>query len=900
MSDLLPFIVAGLVTGSVYGLAAVGLVLTYKTSGIFNFAYGAIAAVSSFVFYTLYVTHGVPWPIAAAICVLVLGPLMGVLLELLARAVARAPLERTVAATIGLLLFVAAALTLIYGDTEVRYVPVFLSDGQFTVGGTVVQWSQAITFGFAVCATAALSLGFRSTRQGRAMRAAVDDPDLLDVSGTSPVATRRLAWCIGTAFAAAAGVLFAPLLRLDAINLALLVINAFGAAAIGRFTSLPMTFAGGLGIGVLASLSQKWFTSGLLLGAPTALPFLALFVVVLLLPRRARIDPARGATRSRSERMPPIGLQATMCVALLAFLAIVPEFAGIHLTDWTVALALTIVFLSLGLLVRTSGQVSLCHVSFIAIGAAAFSHLQVSAGLPWGVALIVAGLIVVPIGAVLAIPAIRLGGLYLALATFGFGVVLQVLFYSESYMFGVTGTVRVPRPAGFTDDQSFYWLVLAIAGAFSLLVIALTRGRLGRLLRGLAGSPTTLSTNGVTVSVTQVLVFCLSVFMAAVGGALAASSTTVVSGGTYQPFLSLTYFAVIVIVFGAAPLYAVLAAALVVLVPSYVNGTNVSTWLQLAFGAGAMLAAVASGRVAIPARVSEALGAVFTRRGKRHTEIVDAERAAPPHGAVLDVDALSVRYGGIVAVEELTLDARPGSITGLIGPNGAGKTTTFNACSGLIRPSSGVVRLAGRNITRLGPPKRARLGLGRTFQQMQLFDSLTVRENVTIGREGSMAGANPWRHVVGRFGDRRRVGAATDEALALCQLESLADRPVASLSTGQRRLVELARCLAGPYQILLLDEPSAGLDRAESDRFGQIVQRVVSERGVGVLLVEHDMPLVLDICDTIYVLDFGRYIFQGSPAETTASAVVQAAYLGEIGLGDPSITEDQPERDPSR
>src|SRR5215510_11564268 len=335
-------------------------------------------------------------------------------------------------------------------------------------------------------------------------------------------------------------------------------------------------------------------------------------------PRCARSGSPRACSsgsrpRSRSAWSPPVPIQAGVGIALLVLLAFGPRFAGIHLTNWTVALAMTIVFGSLALLVRTSGQVSLCHVSFVAIGAAAFSHLQLSAGLPWGLALVVAGLVVVPIGALLAIPAIRLGGLYLALATFGFGVVLQVMFYSEGYLFGVTGTLRVPRPAGFVDDESFYWLVLAIAAAFSLFVVVLTRSRLGRLLRGLAESPLALRTNGATVNVTQVLVFCISVFMAAVGGALAASSTTVVSGGTYQPLLSLSYFAVIVIVVGSAPLDAAMAAALVILVPSYVDGAHVATWLQLGFGTAAIVAALANNRITVLARVRARLDGWFAR-----------------------------------------------------------------------------------------------------------------------------------------------------------------------------------------------------------------------------------------------------------------------------------------------
>ena len=246
----------------------------------------------------------------------------------------------------------------------------------------------------------------------------------------------------------------------------------------------------------------------------------------------------------------------------------------------------------------------------------------------------------------------------------------------------------------------------------------------------------------------------------------------------------------------------------------------------------------------------------------------------------LVAEGLLVRYGGLVAVDGVSLTAPVGRITGLIGPNGAGKTSIFNACSGLLRPASGRVLLEGEDVTRLSLARRAQRGLGRTFQRIELFDSLSVRENVALGREGQLAGSSPWRQVFGRRTDRDDVGLATDDAIETCGLDAIADRPAGALSTGSRRLVELARVLASGARMLLLDEPSSGLDDTDSARFGEILRSVVVDRGVGVLLVEHHMGLVLDICDHLYVLDFGRLLFEGSPAEAVASDEVRAAYLG--------------------
>jgi ABC-type branched-subunit amino acid transport system ATPase component len=265
--------------------------------------------------------------------------------------------------------------------------------------------------------------------------------------------------------------------------------------------------------------------------------------------------------------------------------------------------------------------------------------------------------------------------------------------------------------------------------------------------------------------------------------------------------------------------------------------------------------------------------------------------AGPKQGLV--VEDLSVRYGGHLAVSDLTLEAPAGEVTGLIGPNGAGKTTTFNACSGLVRPADGRVLLYGRNVTHTSSQHRARLGMGRTFQRIELWDSLSVAENVALGREAAMAGSNPWRHLSSSRSDAATVRAAVDDALSMCAVNDLSAQRPADLATGQRRLVELARCIAGRFSLMLLDEPSSGLDKAETARFGAILRDLVETRDIGILLVEHDMGLVMNVCDYIYVLDFGQPIFQGTPHEVSSSEVVRSAYLGSGAVETAIQAEDE-------
>jgi ABC-type branched-subunit amino acid transport system ATPase component/branched-subunit amino acid ABC-type transport system permease component len=890
MTELITFVVAGLTAGAVYALAAIGLVLTYRTSGVLNFAHGAVAAASAYAFYALNVEHGVPWPLAAACAVLVVGVVLGLLMEMLARRLQTASLAMQVAGTVGVLLTIASIITLIYGTLQVRQVPTFLPHGSVKIAGASVQWSDLTTLVVAAVVTVALSIGLRRSRLGMASRAVVDDAELLDSIGLNPVRVRRVAWIVGTLLATLSGVLFAPLLPLDPVQLTLLVVSAFGAAAIGGFRSLPLTFAGGLAIGVLASIATKYFSKGLLAGTSASMPFLVLFLVLLIAPKRLlTATGVQAHVAGRHTWRAPLRLQAPLAVVVLVILALVPHFAGIRVTDWTTALATTVVFLSLSLLVRTSGQVSLCQVSFTAIGAAAFAHLVVDHHVPWLLALVLAGLIAVPIGAVLAVPAIRLSPLYLALATFGFGILMQYMFYAQSYMFGANGAgVLEPMPqfAGFATDRGYYYLVLAIVVVCVMAVGALERGRLGRLLRAMADSTTTLESTGTAVKITRVLVFCISAFLAAVGGALVAVAQGNASADSYPPLLSLTYLTVIVIITVGYPWNAIIAAYSLILIPAYVTGFTVSTVLQLVFGVSAVLTALMPQQ---PPRLIQALRAEIDRRWRSTPRMSGPARVSQRPAAIvssaaagegLAVSELQVQFGGLTAVDGVTLTAPVGRITGLIGPNGAGKTTTFNACSGLVRPAAGEVRLHGRNITRVGPDARARRGIGRTFQRMGLFDSLTVRENVALGCEGGLAGQNPLRHLVSRSGDRAAVRVATDRAIDLCNLSEFSDRPVSALSTGQRRLVDLARCLAGSADMLLLDEPTSGLDQVETERLSAILRRTVEERGVGLLLVEHDLSMVLGVCDYIYVLDFGLLVFEGTPSEVLASPLVHAAYLG--------------------
>lgn len=649
MTEYLPFIVIGIVSGSVYGLAGVGLVLTYRTSGVFNFAHGAMATAGAYLFYELQVRHDVPWPVAMLVCVVGLGAVLGVLLELLARRLTRAPVAVVVVATIGPLLIIQAIATIRYGAATFTTED-FLPTNTFHLA-VDIGYDQLIITGVGVAVSAGLAILLARTRLGIAMRGVVDDPELIEMTGFDAAKVRRLAWMIGGGVAVLSGVLIAPTFGLDPIRLTALVVQAFGAAAIGRFRNLPWTFAGGLVIGVLAALGQKYAASHPeFQGLPSSVPFIVLFGVLLVVGRRG-LPTAALVRRPQLERFtaPPTGVSVTFGLVALALVVVLPDLVGTKLPVYINAVGFTIMFLSLGLLVKVAGQVSLCHAAFVAVGAVAFSRLSVDAGLPWFLALLGAGLITLPIGVLLALPAIRLSGIYLALATFGFGVLLENLVYRSSWMFGVNARRDAPRPdlpgVGVADDRQYFYVAVGILFVCILAVVILQRSRLGRLLRALADSPLALSTYGTGTTTTLVLLFAISAFFAGVAGAVIATGAQAAGAGGLGSLQSLLWVAVLAITGNQLIRSSVLAAGLLTVMPSYLPDDS-GNYQTLAFGALAILAAlVAASQVDVVDRIKTGLVTPMRRSGanRRTVRTGDpgwrsprARRHHRPHPALQD------------------------------------------------------------------------------------------------------------------------------------------------------------------------------------------------------------------------------------------------------------------------
>jgi ABC-type branched-subunit amino acid transport system permease subunit len=598
VKEYLPYLIFGVVTGAIYGICAMGLVLTYKTSGVFNFGHGAVCALSAYAFFDLRQQQGMAWPLAAFLVVFVMGPLVGLLMERLAAGLAPVSTAYKIVGTVGLLVFIQALIVLRYTGQGRRFDYFLPQHTAFSVQGVSVTVDSCITVGIGAAAAIGLFLFFRYTRLGTAIRGVVDDPQLLDMTGESPTKVRRTAWIIGSIFASVSGILFASTQQQVDVNvLSILIVQAFGAATIALFRNLPMCFVGG----VIVALAQKLVSKDLssheqLAGLDLTVPFIVLFVGLLVIPRKHLVEVGR-QVKPRAAKASRIALRdRRILMAVMVGVAVsIPAFSGTHQIAWNVALTQVALFMSLHLLVRVSGQISLGQIGFAAIGASTFAHM-LNNNVPWLLALLIAGLICIPVSLVIAVPAIRLSGLYLGLATLGFGIVLNQFFYAKKYMFGF-GSVDTKRP-GFwnmdTSESHYYYLLMAIALASVGIVLWIERSRLGRLLRGMADAPVALSTLGLAVNISRTLVFCVAGFLAGISGALYASMFGSVSAESYFFVQSLIVLAVLAISGRRTFVAAMVAPVLLYVVPNYITDPDFFQCLQMFFGLAAIAAAIGS------------------------------------------------------------------------------------------------------------------------------------------------------------------------------------------------------------------------------------------------------------------------------------------------------------------
>jgi branched-chain amino acid transport system permease protein len=539
MTGFLAFTVLGLVTGAGYAVAASGLVLTYSTSKVFNVGHGAVGMVMAFLFWELTGHLGMPKWAGVLLVVGVAAPLLGALVErVMMRHLADAPVSTTLVVTVGLLVMLIGAAQAIWPATARTVAPFFGQRG-FRVGTAFVTYHDLLTVAAAIVAAGGLYALLTWTRAGIAMRASVDNRSLLRLYGARPALLSGLSWAVGAALAALAGILLTPVVGLSYYDLTLLVISAYAAAVVGRLRSLPWTFVGALLLGLAQAyavgyLPPKEFLSGL----RAAIPALFLFGALLLAPQaQLRVGGLKGFSGVRV----PSARRATTAAAVLVGAVAAASFALPSAQADRVALGFIygIVMLSLVPLTGYGGYVSLTQLTFVGIGAIVVARLGSSSPL----SLLVAAGVAALVGVLVALPALRLQGLYLALSTLAFGLLMDKLVFQADFAFGFNGSLSVPRlrlPGLDLRGERAYLVLSAVAFvAVGLGVLALRRSRHGRILLAMRDSPAGCATLGLNLRWTRVRLFALSAGIGGFAGGLFGGLRQTVAATDFQLFNSL-------------------------------------------------------------------------------------------------------------------------------------------------------------------------------------------------------------------------------------------------------------------------------------------------------------------------------------------------------------------------
>jgi branched-chain amino acid transport system permease protein len=545
VTDLLRFTIVGVVTGAIYAVAASGLVVTYTTSGIFNFAHGAIGMLMAFVYWELHINQGWSAPIALLVVLLVVAPLFGAGLErVMMRRLHGAATRVALVVTLALLVLLLGVAQGIWSPAQARTVESFFSGHDINLAGVVVTGHELTVLGVAVLVAVFLRLLLFHSRMGVTMRAVVDDRDLSSLNGVYPERVAQFSWAIGSMLAALAGILIAPAISLNHLGLTLLVVNGYAAAVLGRLRSLPLTFVGAIVLGLLEAYAIGYGSSFSWLGqAKPILPTLFLFAILVFLPQ-ARLRAGR-IVGARTPRVPTLRESAVASAAFVAGIAVLAtQLSDFWLFNTSSALVIGVVMLSLVLLSGYAGQVSLMQMTFVGVGALTFGKVA-GGGSPLGLIAVV--LVCGAFGALVALPALRLQDLYLALTTLAFAL-LGFWAFDKTWTFGQGGIFAVPRielpGVSLSGERAQLVLLAVVFAVVAMLVLAIRRGPFGRRLAAMRDSPAACATLGLNMVTTKAAVFAMSAAIAGVAGALYGGLRTSVTANDFQMLQSLFVFLV--------------------------------------------------------------------------------------------------------------------------------------------------------------------------------------------------------------------------------------------------------------------------------------------------------------------------------------------------------------------
>ncbi|MFR9773751.1 ABC transporter permease subunit [Nocardia sp. SC052] len=898
--ELIQFAILGLGLGAVYAVLAESVVVVYKGSGVLNFAAGAQAMLGAFLFYRLRDDYEIPGVLALAITLLAMGAVGAVTYQLVIRPLRSAPATSRLVATLAVmtLMLQVVDMTWAKGGTVLSVRSPF-PETQLTIASSISVTADRLLFVLTgILACFVLVMIERHTRLGLATRAVAENRLVAASMGWSPDAIGNLTWASGAALAAVAGILTAPLSGLSTGTLTFLVVPALAAALTGGFRSLPLTLAGGLMIGIAQSELTRYVSTP---GWGTAAPLL--LVVVVLTVRGSNL-PSQDDV---SERRPSVGSGRVGWPAVAGFAAALTLIVAAPvsaLDSITATLLLTIILLSIVIVTGYSGQLSLAQMTIAGLGAYFTAVLSIEADVPTALAIPLAVALCIPVSLLIGIVAARSRGASLAISTLGLAVAIDALVIANPQrLSALVGQQIGPLAVGelrldaVNHPTAFAVLVLLVVTVIAVVMSNLRRGATGRRLLAVRANERAAASLGVSVVSVKIYAFCLAACVAAGAGALmeARVETTDLTGFTV--FGSIT--AILNTTIGGVGW---VSGALVGTTgaPGTVqaqiltgDGSGGSGWMVL-IGAFVVLVIILCSPDGISALISAQATTLRQRLHMTHRHqltplalesTLGSPAVRPP--VTLTAKAVGVRFGGVAALDDIDIVLTTGEIVGVIGPNGAGKSTLIDTLSGFRRPNSGRVILNGKDVTRLGPAARTHHGLVRSFQQLELFEDLTVMENVRLAADHTPW----WRYATDLLRPANRPPSTQVlSVITACGLNAVTDRLPRELDYGRRHLLSIARACASDASLILLDEPAAGLQGADRARLGQLLRDLTRNWGVGLLLVEHDIDLVFRTCDRVIVMDFGRIIASGPPAEVRLDARVIEAYLGKTEISVDSVS----------
>jgi branched-chain amino acid transport system permease protein len=562
-------------------------------------------------------------------------------------------------------------------------------------------------------------------------------------------------------------------------------------------------------------------------------------------------------------------IAAIVAVALAGTMTLDGYILNILMQASTYAIAVFGLSVVLGL----CGQINLAQAAFFGLGAYAVGLGTTDYGMPYWLCLAFGMAVAVAAGAVLGMTTLRLGGHYLAMVTISFQQILTlVMINAISFTHGPDGVRNIPRPSLFAGQQVYLAFCVAVLALVGWLVWHLPDTRLGRAMRAVRDNELAASVAGIDVYRTKVTAFALCALLGGLGGGLFAGGFSYVSPDQFSFAESIVFLTMALLGGIASPIGSAIGTGLLILIPEWLRFLKSVPGLYLAIYGVAVILII----IFMPEGIWGFI-ARFLKRAVPLPSVVGKLELAPDRDggpAALEVQKLAKHFGGLKAVDDVSFAVARGTVHALIGPNGSGKTTTLNMLSGLYRVTSGKVLLAGRDITYVPAHKRTAAGIGRTFQNIRLFRSMTALENVMIGAERP---GNKLIEAAG--GGRAALQDRAHAALAFVGLGSRANEEVTAFSYGHQRLIEIARALAANPTVLLLDEPAAGLNTTEKQDLHELLERIAAHH-LTILIIDHDMTLVSNAADHITVLNFGKRIADGESVGVLRHPDVITAYLG--------------------